>query len=387
MKTKSLLSLSILLSLLLSSCLKDKVEVSYSFYTDEEYQLLSTNLNLPNENIDYQVNLPEHMLNMGMRPPQINNAKATLGRVLFYDTRLSKNQTVSCASCHKQEIAFSDDKALSEGFDGELTFRNSLALGSVPNFQSSYDGSSTLSGTTQLFFWDERAHSIKQQSTFSIQDNIEMGMNMSELTARLREVDYYEILFRKAYGNPAINEEKITDALEEFVLSLVSTHSRFDDGMASVSGNEEAVFSSFTQRENLGKSLFIQHCSNCHGSNMSTAPENIANNGLDLYYEDNGVGDISSRATDNGKFKVPFLRNIALTGPYMHDGRFATLEEVVEHYNSGVKNHQNLDFRLKNGAEPRKLNLSDLEKQALVDFLHTLTDDEIVSDDRYADPF
>jgi len=388
MKIKTLLSFAIVMAFVLSSCLKDQVDVKYSIYTDEEYQIVQSVLDLPNDKIDYQVELPQHMLGIGMKPPQIHNAKATLGRVLFYDTKLSKTQTVSCASCHKQELAFSDDKAKSEGFNGELTFRNSLALGSVPNFESSYGGGTSFSGTRQQFFWDERAHTIQQQSVLTIQDDIEMGMDMNELEDRLREQDYYEVLFNKAYGNSQINGTRITEALEEFINAMVSTQSRFDEGMTTANGVEQNNFANFTEKENLGKNLFIQHCSSCHGSNMSVSPESVANNGLDLEYEDKGIGALTNINSDNGKFKVPFLRNIALTGPYMHDGRFETLEEVVEHYNSGLQNHPNLDHRLRNNnGEPKQLNLNEEEKEALVNFLNTLTDERLVADARYADPF
>jgi len=386
MKVKTLLSAAIAIAVVLSSCLKDDVNVRYSIYSDEEYQAIQSILDIPNDKIDYQVQLPQHMTNIGMRAPEINDAKALLGRVLFYDTRLSKNQTVSCASCHKQELAFSDDKAFSEGFNGELTLRNSLALGSVPNFESSYDGGTTLSGTRQLFFWDERAHTIQEQSALTIQDDIEMGLPMPELVTRLSSLDYYEVLFNKAYRSPQVTAEKVTEALEEFINAMVSTQSRFDEGMRNVNG-EHQPFVNFSSEENLGKQLFLQHCASCHGSNMSISPENVANNGLDLEYDDKGVGALNNNPLDNGKFKVPFLRNIALTAPYMHDGRFKTLEEVVEHYNSGLQNHPNLDPHLHNGNQPKQLNLSEEEKSALVAFLNTLTDEKLVADARYADPF
>jgi cytochrome c peroxidase len=388
MKTKTIRSLSLVLFVFLTSCLKDDVQVTYSVYHVEDYAIIQSALNLPNDRVDYVVTLPEHMRQLGMTPPDINHAKATLGRVLFYDTKLSKNEAVSCASCHKQEIAFSDDKAFSEGFDGELTLRNSLALGSVPNFKSSYDGSSVLSGTNQQFFWDERAHSIQRQSELTIQDDIEMGMPMDELVERLSGIDYYEILFRKAYNSTSIDEEKITDALEEFINAMVSTNSPFDKGMSTSDSNEHANFANYSAEENRGKSLFIQHCSSCHGSNMSVSPESVANNGLDAEYTDFGVGGITNSPLDIGKFKVPFLRNIALTAPYMHDGRFETLEEVLDHYSKNIQPSPNLDHRLRgSGGAPIQLNFSEEDKNDIIAFLETLTDEVLVSDTRFADPF
>ena len=393
MKTKTLPALLLALSLTLASCVKDTVDVRYTTYTDQEYQAISAVLGLPNDRVDYDVELPRHMLDLGMVPPQINNAKATLGRVLFYDNKLSRNEKVSCSSCHHQELAFADNKPFSEGFDGQLTLRNSLALGSVANFKSSYEGGNGggIAPPTQrqFFFWDERAHTIAEQSSMTIQDNIEMGMDLNDLAARLAQEEHYKVLFNKAYNTEAVQSQMITDALQEFINAIVSTQTRFDDGLAAVNGDVSRDFSNFTPQENQGKALFIQHCASCHGANMSISQESLANNGLDAEYADQGVGKITGNPADIGKFKVPFLRNIALTAPYMHDGRFATLEEVVEHYNSGVQMHQNLDHRLRapDGNSPQRLNLSNGEKAALVAFLETLTDEELVTASRFEDPF
>lgn len=389
MKTRTLLSLFALLSLSLVSCVKDNVDVRNIVYTDDEYAAISTVLNLPNDRVSFEVSLPQHMKNLGMTPPAISDAKATLGRVLFYDKQLSRNLSVSCASCHQQDLAFADSKRFSEGFNGELTLRNSLALGSVANFKSSYEGGSTFNGQQQFFFWDERAHSIQEQSALTLQDNIEMGMDLNDLCQRLSEEEYYRVLFRKAYGTDVIQPALVTEALQEFVNAIVSTSTRFDEGISSVNGDPFRNFPNYTQAENMGRNLFVQHCSSCHGANMSISPEKVANNGLDEVYGDEGVGGITNQLEDIGKFKVPFLRNIALTAPYMHDGRFATLEEVVEHYNSGIKMSSNLDFRLRNGdgSAPLRLNLTQQEKDALVAFLNTLTDEALVIANRFSDPF
>ncbi len=380
------------LSAALTSCLKDNVEVQQFHYTDQEYETLAKTLDLPQNRDSYQAKLPLHMTRMGFTAPSVSDAKATLGRVLFYDVKLSRNNTVSCASCHKQDLAFSDDVALSKGFNGELTKRNSLALGATASFESSYGGGGgNVFGFKAGFFWDERAQSIHDQSRQTIQDDIEMGMNLADLTVKLRNEEYYQILFRKAYSDDFINEDRILESLQEFVNTFFSVGSKFDEGLNSNHFQDPNInFGNFTFEENLGKSLFVQHCGGCHSANMTTLTEIAANNGLDLEYSDNGVGDRTGMAFDAGRFKVPFLRNIALTGPYMHDGRFATLEEVIEHYNSGVKAHPNLDQRLRdpfNPDQPRRLNLTDQEKSALVAFLKTLTDPEFIQDGRYSDPF
>ncbi len=395
MKIKTLsLSMGYLLlgSLLFVSCLEDRVDLTKVSYTDEEYAILSQQLNLPQARASFEVEFPLHMTRTGAVAPEIDDAKATLGLVLFYDTQLSANNKVSCASCHKQSLAFSDDVALSEGFNGKLTKRNSLPLASTPNFESSYNGTgnSFFSGLQAGFFWDERAHSIAEQSKMTLEDEIEMGVDVYELAGRLTEVPYYQILFEKAYGSPSVTPAKITDALEVFINSFVSVSSPFDKGLDRHQ-TPFADFANFSQQENLGKSLFNTHCNSCHSSDFTALVETVANNGLDLEYEDKGLGERTRLEFDNGRFKVPFLRNVGLTGPYMHDGRFETLEEVIDHYSEGIQDHPNLDIRLRDGfrteAAPKRMNFSEEEKAALVAFLHTVTDDQFIQDERFADPF
>lgn len=378
------------LSIFLMACQEDKVVITKADYTDAEYEVLSRTLNLPQQRADYSVTLPLHMARTGAKAPAVSSAKATLGAVLFYDTKLSANNTVSCASCHKQSLAFSDDVALSKGFNGELTKRNSLALGSAPNFEVSYNGNS-VSAQTAAFFWDERAHTIQEQSILTLQDDIEMGMDLGELKSRLESIPYYNILFTKAYGSGAVSTDRVTDALQQFINGFISGTSRFDEGLNRSSGDPFSNFAEFTAQENLGKALFNTNCSSCHGADFTSVVETVANNGLEMEYADQGIGARTQLDFDNGKFKVPFLRNIALTGPYMHDGRFATLEEVIDHYSEGIQAHENLDVRLRTNSQhdgdPIKMSFSEDEKAALVAFLHTLTDYEFIQDERYADPF
>ena len=311
----------LLCAFVLSACLKDEVDVTISHYTKEELQTLSQYLDLPEFRDRYRVDLADHLKNRGAVTPAINDAKATLGRVLFYDTKLSLTEETSCASCHDQRLAFSDDKAFSEGINGQVTKRNSLPLAATANFSSSYDDPNSFGGTVG-FFWDERARTISGQSELTIQDDIEMGMNLDDLTVRLADVDYYEVLFRRAYGDETVTKDRILTAIEEFVNAFVSTNSPFDEGMNMV-GLETQDFPNFTDQENFGKALFMENCASCHPSDMSTPiGRNVANNGLDLVYEDKGMGDIFPDGAFNGVFKVPFLRNVELTGPYMHDGRF-----------------------------------------------------------------
>lgn len=383
----STLLLSAFALFLLTSCLEDEVEITREYYSAEELAVLRQWLDLPVDLYDYSLRLPSHIVqNHGARFPFVSNSKATLGRVLFYDKKLSATDAVSCASCHKQELAFSDDKALSVGFDGELTKRNSLALGAVANFETSYEGQSSLAAG---FFWDERTHSLQQQSLESIQDPVEMGMPMSLLPEKLAREPYYPILFQKAYGEERITPDRITEALEEFMNAFVSVQSPFDEAMARRQGSLFVHFPGFTAQENRGKGLYLTHCGSCHSMDMTSLAARVANNGLDLVYADRGVGAVTGSAADHGVFKVPFLRNIALTAPYMHDGRFASLQEVVEHYDSGIQDHPNLDPRLRDPqtGEPKRLNLTEQEKEDLITFLHTLTDETFLQDVRFSDPF
>ena len=221
----------------------------------------------------------------------------------------------------------------------------------------------------------------------TLQDPIEMGMDLNLLVNRVKSKDYYRVLFEKAFdGN--ITQENILNSIAEFINAMVVSDTRFDKGVEQ-HFDETRDFDNFTAAENLGKRLFIDNCATCHGSNHVRVNTSAANNGLDMEYTDQGVGALTNIINDNGVFKVPLLRNIELTGPYMHDGRFETLEEVIEHYNSGVQDHRNLHPLLQDGFVngPKKLNLSDEEKAALVSFLKTLTDTRITSDERFSDPF
>ncbi|WP_116769121.1 cytochrome-c peroxidase [Maribacter litoralis] len=330
------------------------------------------NILLPNFFLDNDVRNEDNTPNNN----QITDNGATLGRVLFYDNNLSRNNTISCASCHIQEHGFADPTALSTGFDGELTSRNSMGLANARFYENG------------RFFWDERAESLEEQTLVPIQDLVEMGMTLPELEDKLSELDYYSTLFTNAFGDEAVSSDRIALALSQFIRSMVSYESKFDEGLAQVNDIDDN-FPNFTTSENRGKQLFMSNqtrCFDCHATNVFVG-DDARNNGLDATITDPGVGGITGNNNELGEFKVPSLRNIALTGPYMHDGRFETLEEVIEHYNSGVQNNPNLDNRLTQGNNVRRLNLSDDDKQALVDFLNTLTDDEFVNDEKYANPF
>lgn len=301
------------------------------------------------------------------------NAGATLGRVLFYDKRLSANQTVSCSSCHQQGNGFSDPRRFSVGFQGGLTGRNSMGLAHARWYQR------------RAFFWDERAATLEDQVLQPIQNAVEMGMTLPALVSRLAAEPFYGPLFQAAFGTPEVTSDRISRALAQFVRSIVSVQSKYDQGV-------QQGFANFTAQENLGRQIFTQpargNCAACHGTDNFVPGPPIFNNGLENPYVDKGVGGLTGRPQDEGLFKVPSLRNIALTAPYMHDGRFPSLQAVVNFYNAGVVNHPNLSGPLRGpNGQPRRLNLTQGDIDALVAFLNTLTDNNLATNPLYSDPF
>ena len=344
-------------------------------------------LDLPSTPFNYaNPALPAHLLTPAILAQDntpadnpVTDAGATLGRVLFYDKRLSANQSVSCSSCHQPQHGFSDPARFSTGFEGGLTGRNSMGLTNARYY------------LRENFFWDERAATLEDQTLEPIQNHIEMGLTLEVLTARVAAEPYYAELFTAAFGTGTVTTRRISRALSQFVRSIVSGNSKYDQGVP-------LGFSNFTALENQGRQIFngpVGGCAQCHGSDNFVPGNGIFNNGLENPYTDKGLGEITGLASDEGLFKVPSLRNIELTAPYMHDGRFATLEEVVEFYNSGVVNHPNLSasLRLPPGPPgspppgPRRLNLTQTQKNALVAFLKTLTDLSVTTDPKFQDPF
>lgn len=308
---------------------------------------------------------------------------ATLGRVLFYDKTLSINNSVACASCHKQEIGFTDNAVVSIGFNNGSTGRHSMSLINAVYYPN------------RRFFWDERAATLEDQVLTPVQDAVEMGMRLDTLINRLNRTAHYPYLFGKAFADKAITADRIAKALAQFVRSMISYQSKFDIGRAQILPPNNPVqtpYPNFTVSENRGKALFFgpqTACATCHGTDVFTAPK-AENNGLEAVIVDKGVGGITSNPVDIGKFKVPSLKNIELTAPYMHDGRFATLEQVIEHYNSGIQLNNNLPSQLR-AAPPsmqaRQLNLTQQDKDDLLAFLKTLTDRKITTDTRFSNPF
>lgn len=353
-------------------------------------------LDLPDIPYDYtSLNLPSYFLtgegsvidtdnNPTTNP--ITDAGATLGRVLFYDRNLSLNRSTACGSCHRPEKSYADSSPFSHGLYGTPTRRNSMTLINTRFYKRGY------------FFYDERAATLEQQTLMPILDHTEMDLTEAQILERVQENSFfYSTLFREAFNTGVVSIEHIEQALAQFIRSMVSYRSKYDTGRAQVANMKDA-FPNFTDQENRGKDLFVKpfnqggvNCYACHTTEAFVSPDSgPANNGLDAVSSATDLGAYETYGTESfrGAYKIPTLRNIFITGPYMHDARFKTLQQVVEHYNTGVQNHPNLSPLLKgNEGLPRKLNLSPEDVAALVSFLQTLTDNTIMADPRWLDPF
>lgn len=328
---------------------------------------------------NYDITIPSYLGNLPDSPednPLTKNGVA-LGRMLFYEKMLSRDTSVSCGSCHKQEFGFSDGLAFSNGIDDQVVDRNSMAI------------SNTL--WQQFFFWDGRAATLEEQVLMPIENPKEMDLDPLVAVSRLQATSNYPCLFASAFGSDSITTDNLAKAIAQFERTLVSTNSRYDRFKM---GTE-----TFTESEQLGEQLFYIHpeagkvrganCGDCHASFLQMDAL-FHNNGLDANPDDKGLGKVTFDPNDFGKFKTPSLRNIELTGPYMHDGRFETLEEVLDHYNEHVKSGTTTDPLLfasnEENAAP-ELRLTEDEKSAILDFLHTLTDNDFVTNPSFSDPF
>ncbi|HPK10005.1 MAG: hypothetical protein KDC16_08805 [Saprospiraceae bacterium] len=308
-----------------------------------------------------------------------SNELIHMGRVLFYDKHLSANNKFSCASCHRQELAFADGQASSVGISAQMSTRNTPSIVNTASAQG--------------LFWDQRALNLMDLVLQPVANHAEMGIsNESYLVDKLNELGYYKDLNQRAFGMERLSINHIQQALVAFTSQLNSFDSKFDQGFDALSPLEQS-----------GKNLFVsKNCNNCHnvinpifdfgifeegnGYTGASVIGNFANIGLDMEYDDNGVGALNGFEKDNGKFSIPTLRNLAYTAPYMHDGRFKTLDEVLDFYSNGVQNHKNLDSRLKLG-ETMGIQLNAYERQAIKAFLLSMTGDDLMHNPAYSDPF
>jgi cytochrome c peroxidase len=305
--------------------------------------------------------------------------RVTLGKALFFDKRLSINDRQSCADCHLPDKAFQDGRRTARGAEGDLGSRKTMPLFNL--------------AWKQQFFWDGRASSLRQQVLIPIQNPIEMHQSLTNLVAKLASLSVnispndsaseppktYPDLFENAFGSSEITAEKVSLAIENYILTLTSFNSGFDrvlTGQEKFTPEEEKGFELFSTEYDPRRGQYGADCFHCHGGPLFQS-QSFANNGLDDDFSDPGRERVTGKASDLGKFAVPSLRNVALRAPYMHDGRFKTLDEVVEHYCTGVKRSATLDPNIAkhpDGGVP----LSAADKQALVAFLKTLTDEQLL---------
>ncbi|MDX5481940.1 MAG: cytochrome-c peroxidase [Hymenobacteraceae bacterium] len=296
-----------------------------------------------------------------------------LGRMLFYDPILSASNQISCASCHQQDKAFSDGAALTTaGVTGQPLKRHAPALINL----------AWMNG----LFWDGGAKDVESLVFGPLTHPDEMGQNLKELVQELQHHPTYPRLFRQAFGSDSVTSAGIARALAQFQRTLISASSRYDKYVRGESGGK------LTTLELQGLALFRQHCTSCHATDFFT-DQGYHNNGLNAVFSaaDEGLalgrGRITRQQQDIGKYKTPTLRNIALTAPYMHDGRFATLEQVLEHYRSGVVPSATLAPELRQQNGQLGIPITPEEKEKIILFLHTLTDKDFTQNKAFADPF
>ena len=359
------------------------------------------NIDLSNPQNYANQELPNYINKDNTNGNAITDQGATLGRVLFYDTNLSTNNTISCSSCHQQAFAFSDRDITSTGVNGQTT-RHSMRL-----VNSRF-------AVESRFFWDERANTLEEQTTMPIQDHAEMGFSgingapdLNDLIANLQALDYYPILFNEAFGDVTITEDRMQRALAQFIRSIQSFDSKYDTGLSSVN-NQNQPFPNFTQEENQGKLLFTTNfqsetdvvngqtvsrrtnggvnCMVCHGAPEFDINSNSLNNGM--------IGIINDTGTDEIVTRAPSLRDLInpqgqLNGGVFHTGIGTDLTAITDHYNLIPEdaNNANLDNRLRPGGNPQFLDLTADEISQLTAFLSTLTGSDVYTNEKWSNPF
>ena len=340
-----------------------------------------------NDNVKEPIAIDEtpYLLEYGMLPTPdlpVDNPLTVqgvqLGRMLFYEKMLSIDGSQACADCHRQLDGFSDTTRFSIGVEKLPGKRQAM-----PVFNMAWHSNE--------FFWDGRAPLLRDQALMPIQDPLEMNETLENVVAKLSDTKTYRDQFTRAFGSDEITPEKIALAMEQFMLSIVSYDSKYDRYLA---GAEE-----LTESEERGRLLFVTEynpffpdqsgadCAHCHGG-ANFENDLYMNNGLDTDAEitDTGREKVTEDPSDRAKFKVPSLRNVAVTPPYMHDGRFQTLEQVIDHYNAGIREASTTDITLLN-TKDTGLFLTEQDKQDLINFLKTLTDETFLNKEEYKSPF
>jgi cytochrome c peroxidase len=401
-----LLPITLIAAALLVSCQKD-IEVVEGPFDPADHAILLESFDesyLTVPNYTSTADVPIHFASFGFgQQSRQTDYEIHLGRALFYDTRLSSDGTVSCASCHNQALGFADNKALSEGVSNNLTARNSQPINNIRAYYGDLGSG---------FFWDARATSLENQIEQSMTNPHEMGMTLSGVVQRVREVPAYTVAFKTLSATGRVDQSSVLHALAAFTRNISSTGSKFDGALDHkiksesqsnfgfrsdlVEGNlnlsDTPAEYRFTEDELAGKDLYLHNCASCHSSQL---PQRLDHKNNGLYAEsdlvDLGVGAATGNASYNGWFKTPQLRNVALTAPYMHDGSMASLAEVIEHYSSGIAADGNISGELRSltrnlGNGKRGFDFTEKEKEQLIDFLHTLTDYRLTQNPNLANP-
>ena len=381
--------------LILSSCSNNSDE-NYEEITTYPFVEAEFGSSVDLENLANYANqaTPSYITKNNSQGNAITDKGATLGRVLFYDKNLSSNNSISCASCHKQEFAFSDSNVASTGVNG-TTGRHSMRL------------INTKFASETKFFWDERALNLETQTTMPIKDHGEMGFsgengdeNFEALLTKLSAIGYYKELFKFVYGTEEITEAKIQNALAQFIRSIQSFDSKYDAGRA-LAANDGQPFTNFTTQENQGKNLFLSPptfnatgvrtsgglgCAGCHRAPEFDIDPNTLNNGI--------IGKISGTGIDITNTRAPSLRDLVKVdgtpnGPMMHTGVITTLQAAIGHYGTIniAPGNNNLDPRLTPGGVGQQLNLTATEVNAVIAFLRTLSGSDVYTNSKWSNPF
>ena len=321
----------------------------------------------------YTLKVPSHFPQMPIPADNpMTEEGVMLGRRLFYETKLSLDNSISCASCHAPENAFSDPNALSAGVNGTLGTRNSMALVNL--------------GWQNRFFWDGRVSTLEEQILQPVPNPVEMHQEWVQAISKLKADESYRNQFYQAFGTADFDSTHVSKAIAQFLRTMISGTSKFDvmykhENSLVLTPSEQQLYSTVTPEEwagyDLFKSLNGADCFHCHNGPLMQV-QKYSNNGLDATFTDLGRGAITGNPNENGKFKVPTLRNIALTAPYMHDGRFATLDDVIEHYSTGIHQSATIDPLIE-FASQGGVQLDAEQRQLLKAFLLTLTDEHFVT--------
>jgi cytochrome c peroxidase len=336
--------------------------------------------NVGYEPTPYDLEIPSHFPTMII--PEDNPMTVegvALGRELFYEELLSGDNTQSCGDCHAPSSAFSDPNQFSTGIDGVQGTRNSMALINL--------------GWNTSFFWDGRSKTLEEQILEPVINPVEMHETWPNAVAELNQSQEYRNMFYRAFGESEIDSVMVSKAIAQFIRTMISGKSKYDvmyksENNLTLTSDEQSIYQTVTPEEwagyDLFKSLNGADCFHCHNGPLMQV-QKFSNNGLDAVFTDLGRGAITGNPADNGKFKVPTLRNIAYSAPYMHDGRFSTLDEVINHYSHGINMSATIDPNIE-FASQGGVQLDAFEKDLLKKFLLTLTDDSFINNPDFQDP-